>query len=83
MNSLKYIRDAYMVEAHRGHRILYGKVHPVEGTILGGKNGRLRVRLDGRKHTVLLHPTWHVTYLLQNADEHATTPAPQRPEPNP
>ena len=68
MNALKYIRDYYCVEAHRGHRIRYGKEKPVEGTILGGKNGRLRVRLDGGKHTVLLHPTWEVTYLLQNAD---------------
>lgn len=66
MNSLKYIRDHYMVEAHRGHRIRYGKNKPVEGTILGGKNGRLRVRLDGAKRTVLLHPTWEVTYLLAN-----------------
>ena len=61
MNALKYIRDAYMVEAHRGHRIRYGSA---EGTILGGKNGRLRVRMDGCKRTVLLHPTWEITYLL-------------------
>lgn len=64
MNSLKYIRDTYAVEAHRGHRIRFGAEKPVEGTILGGKNGRLRVRLDGGKRTVLLHPTWEVTYLL-------------------
>lgn len=67
MNSLKYIRDYYMVEAHRGHRIRYGKENPVEGVILGGKNGKLRVRLDGSNRTALLHPTWEVTYLLANA----------------
>ena len=64
MNALKYIRDRYMVEAHRGHRISYGSKNPVEGTILGGKDGRLRVRLDGSKRTVLLHPTWEISYLL-------------------
>lgn len=64
MNALKYIRDTYGVAAHRGQRIRYGSSKPVEGTILGGKHGRLRVRFDGSKKTVLLHPTWAVKYLL-------------------
>ena len=63
MNALKYIRDIYCVEAHRGHRIRYGYALKVEGVILGGKNGRLRVRLDGIKRTVLLHPTWQIEYI--------------------
>jgi hypothetical protein len=66
MNDLRYIREYYMVEAYLGQRIRYGKEKPVEGVILGGRNGRLRVRLDGGKKPVLLHPTWEVTYLLAN-----------------
>lgn len=63
--ALKYIRDRYGVEAHRGHRIIYtGRTHPVGGIILGGADGYLRVRLDGQKNTVRLHPTWEVEYLL-------------------
>lgn len=71
MNALKYIRDTYLVEAHRGHRILYGETKPIGGTILGGKDGRLRVRLDGGSRTVLLHPTWEVTYLPALANDKA------------
>jgi len=63
MNELKYIRDWYGVPAKRGGRIRYGKALPAEGTILSGKNARLRVRLDDSKRTVLLHPCWEVTYL--------------------
>lgn len=63
MNHLKYIRDHYLVEAHRGHRIRYGSAVKIYGTIIGGLNGRLRVRFDNVKRTAYLHPTWEVEYL--------------------
>ena len=63
MNALKYIRDAYGVEAHQFQRIRY-EMDGREGVILGGKSGRLRVRFDGEKRTAFLHPDWKITYLL-------------------
>lgn len=64
MSYLKTISRQYNVSAKRGGRIRFsGYIHAVEGTILGGACGRLRVRLDGVKKTVRLHPTWCVEYL--------------------
>jgi hypothetical protein len=62
MNELKWIRFVYGVEAHRGHKVEY--LGGNTGTILGGKQGWLRVRSDRLKRTILLHPTYQVKYLL-------------------
>jgi hypothetical protein len=68
--SLSYVRNYYRVPAYRGDRIEYdgGDPHdgPQLGTITGAKDGRIRVRFDGQKRPVSLHPTWHVTYLSRN-----------------
>lgn len=64
MNHLKHIRDYYKVPAHKGGRIQYGLNHPVFGTIIGGKNDRLRVKFDLMPNrTALLHPDWRISYL--------------------
>ena len=62
--SMKWVRDTYGVPAKRGGRVHFAwpPESPSDGTIVGTDAGRLRVRLDGRKHTTILHPTWNVTY---------------------
>lgn len=57
--SLQYIRDTYRVPAKRGGRVEF-QGRP--GTITSTDGARLRVRLDGDRRNVILHPTWEVTY---------------------
>jgi hypothetical protein len=62
--SMEYIRRFYSVPAKRGGRIEYtynGKTS--SGTILSADGAILRVRLDGDKRTVSLHPTYNVIYI--------------------
>lgn len=61
--SMDYVRKTYGVPAKRGGRIRFtGDCEPIEGTILSATH-RLRVRFDGSKARVWLHPTWCVEYL--------------------
>ena len=60
MSGLAYVREAYGVPARRGGEVRYCERR---GVILSGQNGRLRVRLNGEKRTVILHPTWNVEYM--------------------
>jgi hypothetical protein len=36
---------------------------PQGGTITGARDGRLRIRLDGWKHSASFHPTWRLQHL--------------------
>ena len=56
-----YIRRTYAVDPQPGQRItLNGK----PGVIVRpqGDPAHLRVRFDGQKHVVNVHPTWEVDY---------------------
>lgn len=57
--SLAYIRRYYGVPAKRGGRVTY---KGMPGVITGSSDAHLRVRLDGETESVILHPTWNVTY---------------------
>ncbi|MDR7278910.1 hypothetical protein [Catenuloplanes atrovinosus] len=61
--SLAYIRRRYAVPARRGARVL---VDGQPGRITRSEGARLYVRLDGRKTSVVTHPTWRVEYLGQS-----------------
>jgi hypothetical protein len=63
--SLAYIQKYYGVPAKRGGRVEYesplaGKEF---GTITGAEGQYLRIRMDGRKHSMNYHPTYNLTYL--------------------
>lgn len=61
---MAYIRRAYSVPAKRGARVEYrGETSPEIGTITGSEGARLRIRMDGHKHTGIYHPTWEMRYL--------------------
>jgi hypothetical protein len=59
--SLAYVRSRYGVPAKRGGRIYIGGKM---ATIVGSRDGRLRVRLeeDADKRIVTAHPTWNIRY---------------------
>lgn len=65
--SLEFVRHSYRVPAKRGGRVRLGDgfgagLRGREGVITSADH-RLRVRLDGDKHTTVLHPTWELEYL--------------------
>lgn len=62
--SIEWVRKNYGVQAKVGGRVEYAGGGKVEiGTITGTINGRLRIRLDGNKHSMPFHPTWMLRYL--------------------
>ena len=64
--SVAQIRESRNVPARVGGRVRYtGGADGVarEGTITGGKNGYLQIRLDGEQHAKNYHPTWKLEYL--------------------
>ena len=64
--SMDWIRKSYSVPAKRGGRVEYtGGKTPEFGTIVGAREGRLRIRLDGMEYTHPLpfHPTYELRYL--------------------
>ena len=71
--SLEWIRKTYSVPAKRGCRVRYTDGYGViwNGRITSARNGYLRVLVDDRvpsyRGRLLLHPTWQVEYLPQNA----------------
>lgn len=66
--SMDYIRRAYGVPAKRGARISFVRgQQQVFGTIVGARNARLRVRMDGERTVCSLHPTWRVGYHEQSS----------------
>ena len=60
VNGMDYIRKTYGVPAKRGGRVTFCGC---PGTITGARYGRLRVRFDGEKDAVPLHPTYNIVYL--------------------
>lgn len=72
--SLEWIRKTYSVPAKRGCRVRYTDGDGVvwNGRITSARNGHLRVLVDDRvpgyRGRLLLHPTWQVEYLPQNAE---------------
>lgn len=68
--SMRYIRRYYKVPARRGARVEYtGEQEPQQGTITSSEGARIRVRMDGEKHTGIYHPTWEMRYLPAAAPE--------------
>jgi hypothetical protein len=72
--SLTAIQLRYRVPAVVGGRVTISSSHgPKAGIIRGGRNGRLRVRLEGERRIRSLHPTWRIRYEPQTApDRHAS-----------
>jgi hypothetical protein len=63
--SIEHIRESRCVPAKVGGRVRYtgGKDGPREGTIVGGRDGYVQIRLDGEKRAGNYHPTWKLEYL--------------------
>ena len=64
--SMAHIRKHYGVPAKRGGRVKFcGNIgrEPMKGTIIGSRDGRLRVRFDGMWACRILHPKWCMEYL--------------------
>lgn len=58
--SMAYIRKAYGVPAKRGAKILYnGNTYVITST----HGPHLRVKREGKPGTIILHPTYQITYL--------------------
>jgi hypothetical protein len=62
---MKYIRDTYGVPAKRGGELIYTNCdgEKLKGKILSASNCHLKVRVEGYKRDLLLHPTCNVEYL--------------------
>lgn len=72
---MDYIRRMYGVPAKRDMRVEYmsGRDYELmDGTIVGSSGARLRIRLDGNRHTTLHHPTYNLVYITPQG-RHATT----------
>lgn len=60
--SMQSIRDYYQVPAKRGMRVIFDG-QPGVITSADRSTMHLRVMLDDTKHSVRVHPTWHMEYL--------------------
>lgn len=63
---MEYVRQTYGVPADKGKRVRFtGSTHPMEGTIIRAKDGRLVIHLDGNPSNWrgVFHPTWKLEYL--------------------
>lgn len=58
--TMEYIRKTYKVPAKRGGRIVF---NGLPGRIVGHRSSHLRVRIDGSKRPITVHPTWEMEYL--------------------
>jgi len=56
----EWIREYYGVPAYRGDRV---SVDGQLGVITAFKDGKIRVRFDGLRYSLPVHPTWRVRYL--------------------
>lgn len=62
--TLDYINSYYRVNAVKGNRVrLTFTLTPTYATITGAHGCYLKVRYDGQKKSVNIHPTWKVEYL--------------------
>lgn len=57
--SMKWIRDRYKVPAKRGMNVI---AQGDRGTIVGSRNGYLRIQIDGQKKIFSFHPTDDIKY---------------------
>jgi len=62
-NALGFVRDQYGVPAEKGRRVAFTFKGRHMGTIIGGLAGKIRVKIDGKAHAELYHPTWEIEYL--------------------
>lgn len=60
--SMSYIRKTYGVPAKRGARVMYNGTQYI---IASSHGPHLRVRREGEKKTMILHPTYKITYLSE------------------
>jgi hypothetical protein len=76
--SMAWIRQYYGVPAKRGGRILF---EGQPGVITSARGAGLRVRMDGEKRSIPIHPVWEVVYLAKDGAEprvwHAGDPEPE------
>ncbi|MFK4136799.1 hypothetical protein ACI2KR_31715 [Pseudomonas luteola] len=59
-----YIEKVYGVRFKRGRRV---QVNGNSGTVTNASQGYVRVRFDGKKDSVLCHPTWRLVMLPEIA----------------
>jgi hypothetical protein len=58
--SFEYVRRYYHVPAKRGGRVLFrGK----PARITSGNGHYIRIRMDGERRSIIVHPTWEMEYL--------------------
>ena len=71
--SMDYIRKMYSVPAKRGGRVrwkpILQRALQLTGTITSARGAYLRVRPDGKKRSITLHPTWNITYLPKQKEK--------------
>ena len=58
--SLDYVNRYYGLDVKRGQRVI---VDGRDGVVTCGDGQYLRVRFDGAKHSVRVHPTWRVVFV--------------------
>lgn len=63
--SMESIRNYRNVPAKRGMRV-FSRHSQRWGTIISGRGGHLRIRLDGDKHAMSYHPTWKLDYYAKD-----------------
>lgn len=64
--SMDYIRKTYGVPARRGGKVRFRPTDggvPCLGVIVGSRSAHLRVKFDGMRHSMSVHPTWQLEYL--------------------
>ena len=59
----QYVRDAYGVPNKYGATVRF---EGCEGKVVGARGAYIVVKFPEEKRTHLLHPTWHVDWLLDD-----------------
>lgn len=62
---MAWVRQYYGVPAKRGGKVLFeGRPAVITST----RGPHLRIRLDGERRSIPIHPTWEVVYLPDTKD---------------